>query len=625
MKNMSKKLLCLLLVIIMVMSAVPFGAFAEEGAVPEGEETVVTEGEETVAPEGEEGAMPLDIPSYGLLVNLDGKRVASYTVEVDADVVAGYGEQEAAEFLLDAAGSEYAAQLKSGALTLEALVDNHATSGNYGVKLLTPVHTHEWKWNGLVGDASGHGMVCKDSECTATSNEAHTMVTVEAAKDATCTEDGMTEKKSCTVCGYVEGGERIPSAGTHVDANKDGVCDVCGEKGLPIPTEPKRTYKISVKMTGTSTTVATGASADFTEDDVAALNDVDNVRALLKLLGGSYAEVAKDMKDSDFAGVTTETSATTNYMYIWLKDEPADPYEGKIQVVFDSGDDYYIDRKSNLGRSYFSVLGLGNNWGTTQAYLRIYDANGSRDVHFNSISNDAKVKETDYKVEVRGVHKRVTIVFLSTPSAVAGTSTPWATRYYEAGTRLGSLPGLPAGYDCWTIDGEEITEDTIYDWQRSEIRDGQPLYARPANRNGRFSVHLYIYNKDNKLVKDVDVTDKVQGNGIISRNSLISVIEYQTGRKNLTLAGLFNEEGWAYYLNNKNSLRYEQKEILVKDGIVGTQNLYVVMTNVSGSSNADSSNPKTGDNAIPGTAAFVMAVSVIGLTTVYYMKKKELF
>ena len=54
-------------------------------------------------------------------------------------------------------------------------------------------------------------------------------------------------------------------------------------------------------------------------------------------------------------------------------------------------------------------------------------------------------------------------------------------------------------------------------------------------------------------MKNVDVTENVQDNGLITKTGLMNTIEYQTGRKNPTVAGLFDEAGWAYYLNNKNS------------------------------------------------------------------------
>ena len=61
------------------------------------------------------------------------------------------------------------------------------------------------------------------------------------------------------------------------------------------------------------------------------------------------------------------------------------------------------------------------------------------------------------------------------------------------------------------------------------------------------------------------------------------------------------------------------------DNRTGVQFLYVMVNGgTSSNSKADSSNPKTGDNAMIGTAATVMAVAVIGLgATAVVLKKKE--
>ena len=119
----------------------------------------------------------------------------------------------------------------------------------------------------------------------------------------------------------------------------------------------------------------------------------------------------------------------------------------------------------------------------------------------------------------------------------------------------------------------------------------------------------------NWLMKNVDVTENVQDNGLITKTGLMKTIEYQTGRKNPTVAGLFDESGWAYYLNNKNSTSKAKSSVDVGRAAdrQGTQNIYVVLTNVSGGSNADTSNPKTGDTAMIGTAAIVMALAAVGM------------
>ena len=231
------------------------------------------------------------------------------------------------------------------------------------------------------------------------------------------------------------------------------------------------------------------------------------------------------------------------------------------------------------------------------------------------------MKATDYKVEVLGINSTDTIYFMKTSTANPTTTDAFATKYYEANTRLGVLPSLPDGYTGWYVGQEELTVDTVDHWKEKSV------YAYPGKGVGSGRVHLFIYNKDNELMKNVDVTENVQDNGLITKTGLMKTIEYQTGRKNPTVAGLFDESGWAYYLNNKNSTAKAKSSVDVGRAAdrQGTQNIYVVLTNVSGGSNADTSNPKTGDTAMIGTAAIVMALAAVGMGTAFYMKKKELF
>ena len=156
------------------------------------------------------------------------------------------------------------------------------------------------------------------------------------------------------------------------------------------------------------------------------------------------------------------------------------------------------------------------------------------------------------------------------------------------------------------------------------------MYARPmlATTVNNGKVHLFVYNSKNELMKDFDVTYKVQSsNGLLFLDDLKSIIKSQTGVSSVSAEGLMDETGWAYYLNNKNSYKYAYSNVDVgtADERAGVQNVYVVLKNVSSGSKADTSNPKTGDTAMIGTAAIVMALAAVGMGTAFYMKKKELF
>lgn len=591
MKKLSKRLLAMLLVAVMVVAAIPFGAFADETPIPIHVKAVYSDG--TLIKEG-------DCNVYaGVETDLNRSLKACQKAGID---VSGLTADPATNPAWDDA---------TQTLT---------------VTFQLP-HTHDWKWNGLVGDASGHGMVCKDSNCTAKSTEAHTMVTVAAAKEVTCTEDGVTEKKECKVCGYVTGGEVIKAAGKHTDENKDGECDVCGEKGLPVET---KTYKVVLKKADKATTLASGKSVTLNEAQVNALNTASAVRDFLNSLEGSYATYAGKMADDDYKGTEALTSSTGDsflYIYMVVEDSSSQlPNTGDtfdVTFTIDGGTSY--TRTVNVGDWYFNagMAGNANGWGNKQVSLRITNALGSkRLVDWNSKDSSAYVQRGDVSVEIFSKLKTVKIVFLKNEVCSVKDSNG-TTVEYEWGSALGQLPELPYGYGYWCVDGKEITATTIYNWELDKV------YARPvkqtADHNG--NVHLFVYNSSNQLMKDFDVTVKVQDNGMLFLDDLVSMIKNNTGVSSVSSAGLMDESGWAYYLNNKNSTKYAKSGLLMGTAAEreGVQNVYVVLKNVSGNSNADTSNPKTGDTAMIGTAAIVMALAAVGMGTAFYMKKKELF
>lgn len=437
------------------------------------------------------------------------------------------------------------------------------------LSLTVAVDEHKMVYIGLNADKTKHVLKCSVDGCSATSEAEHSYNTT------------------------------------------TGVC-TCGETDA----SHKFNYSIAIKTTGglqlaeSKTVALTEAAADAIKDKVA-----DAIHTY-------FSSVYNDLTISTLNTAEASVNHKTRTILLTVdKQEPAVSHDDEIQVIYDDGTITYIPRK--VGTWYFSTsnLGLDDTWGTTQAKLKIYDANGSRTVQWDSEDNDAFVKATDYKVEVKGINRTVTIYFMKTSTANPTTTDAFATKYYEANTRLGVLPSLPDGYTGWYVGQEELTVDTVYHWKEKSV------YAYPGKGVGSGRVHLFIYNKDNELMKNVDVTENVQDNGLITKTGLMKTIEYQTGRKNPTVAGLFDESGWAYYLNNKNSTSKAKSSVDVGRAAdrQGTQNIYVVLTNVSGGSNADTSNPKTGDTAMIGTAAIVMALAAVGMGTAFYMKKKELF
>lgn len=582
MKKFSKKLFCLMLVAIMVVAAIPFGAFADEA-------------------------------EYTLVIKVDGNS-EQCKVTVDPAYVNGSDMIDALYLLRTAGKTDYADKLQNGTYELDGVVRN-SENGKFGVKLKTPATTPAEPSDPATPAEKYTVMVYVGS-----SAEAADVSTTQIDK----TENATTALTNAGLTKYLDTAKYKVESCSAVDATH--VIAVRVSEVTPAPAQYK--YNVVVK-TSAGAVVESTNTVTMTKEQAEAYKTLADAKSLLNTMGGKYAECASKLSDELFQKIEVITGTTTdagNSINVWLT---ADPFnnntvvapEGEILVVFDNGSTTTIKRDEGVWYFSTSKLGYDDTWGTEQATLRIYDANGYRDVKWKSQDSDAYIKKTDYKVEVKGINKTVTIYFLKSSTANPTTTNAYATKYYEANTKLGTLPALPAGYTAWYVDGKELTPDTVYTWETKYV------YAYPGNGDGNGRVHLFIYNKNNELLKNVDVTESVQANGLISRSSLVSTIEYQVGRKNLTLSGLYTESGWAYYLNNKNSTAKAQASVDVgKDGErQGTQNLYVVLTNVSGGSTADTSNPKTGDTAMIGTATIVMVLAAAGMGTAFYMKKKELF
>lgn len=589
MKKFSKKLFCLMLVAIMVATAIPFGAFAD----PSHTDTAGHTGENAVWVYDNSRASEITATSHPVKCDLCGYTDTQYSHNLGSDgkcTMCGYdskyhvvisGSVNASGDTATVLSAETSAADAAGIAGVSGLDihDGHTGSGytatktydaaTHTLKLTVAEDEHKMVYIGLNADKSKHVLKCSIEGCSATSEENHSYNTT------------------------------------------TGVC-TCGEKD----SSHEFNYSVAIKTTG-GLQLAESKTVAMTEAAAEAVKT--NAK---KAIEDNFPSVYNDLTISSLNTAAAAVNHETRTILLTVdKQEPPVSHEDEIQVVYDDGTITYIPRK--VGSWYFSTsnLGLDDTWGTTQAKLKIYDANGSRTVQWDSEDNDAFVKATDYKVEVLGINRTVTIYFMKTSTANPTTTDAYATKYYEANTRLGVLPSLPDGYTGWYVGQEELTVDTVYHWKEKSV------YAYPGKGVGSGRVHLFIYNKDNELMKNVDVTENVQDNGLITKTGLMKTIEYQTGRKNPTVAGLFDESGWAYYLNNKNSTSKAKSSVDVGRAAdrQGTQNIYVVLTNVSGGSNADTSNPKTGDTAMIGTAAIVMALAAVGMGTAFYMKKKELF
>ena len=594
MKKFSKKLFCLMLVAIMVATAIPFGAFAE-GSAHADHSAGLTKAD-WVFDESRKDLIDSTKHPVKCSKCTEGSQAKDFwTHDFTEDGVCSVcGYDSKYTIVITGEGQNITKRIDEDASTFNAA----QAASKAGVEGLNIKAGHTLDGEGLAG-TTAYNASTRTLTVTLTSN-AHSLVYTGLNADKT---------KHTVKCGI--SGCTYEGLANHSYDETTGVC-ICGAKDA----SKKFNYTVSIWTTG-NIQLAENQTVAMTETTAEAVKT--NAK---KAIEDNFPSVYNDLTISSLNTAAATVDHDKREIRLTVnKQEPAQNHDNEIQVVYDDGTITYIPRK--VGSWYFSTsnLGLDDTWGTTQAKLKIYDANGSRTVQWDSEDNDAFVKATDYKVEVLGINRTVTIYFMKTSTANPTTTDAFATKYYEANTRLGVLPSLPDGYTGWYVGQEELTVDTVYHWKEKSV------YAYPGKGVGSGRVHLFIYNKDNELMKNVDVTENVQDNGLITKTGLMKTIEYQTGRKNPTVAGLFDESGWAYYLNNKNSTSKAKSSVDVGRAAdrQGTQNIYVVLTNVSGGSNADTSNPKTGDTAMIGTAAIVMALAAVGMGTAFYMKKKELF
>ena len=295
----------------------------------------------------------------------------------------------------------------------------------------------------------------------------------------------------------------------------------------------------------------------------------------------------------------------------------------KITVTVKDGD-LYDTRELTVGKSYFNYdLTLGNNNNKSLASVRItYEANGKTYTRTaKKGDSDAKVQAYDTQVELLWDAKQVTINFYRN---AADGAEKVSTMTIRAGETIEGLPKLDGEYVSWYLEsGELLQEGRSYDFVSTTMK----AYPYAGGE-----VYLQIYkNGDTKTPVSndpVNVTAKVQKNGIISASDLTKIIENRVGKKNLKITGLFDFDGWEEYKASKSTKAASSTiDVGTADNRTGVQFLYVMVNGgTSSNSKADSSNPKTGDNAMLGTAATVMAVAVIGLgATAVVLKKKEQF
>lgn len=630
MKTFSKKLISLMLVALMLVAAMPMAAFADEVDGSEELQDLVTNVNATVT------------------VGWDGQTYTGrYTVKSDYD-----GQNESTnKAALKATGlpnyDQYdvtGATLADGVLTLTIEVKSshigHCSSktikafeeeGNDETHILKcticgeqTVETHSYKVTSK-GDDAGHNVKCSVCGHTAVigHDDSGEKVTVTPKKEPTCTKAGA-EEKTTYACGYTIGGETIDALGHEYGA--DGKCIRC----KALDDETTTTYRVTIVYTKGGNVVE-NATAELTLKEITDLkkSNASNAKQILAKTSGASVDddnIIDAYRGSMNSELFSYMAIVDNQIEIGVtKDLSGNATANSDKVTVTVVDGSLTDtRELTVGKSYFNYdLTLGNNNNKNLASVRIsYEVNGRTYTRTaKKGDSDAKVQAYDTQVELLWDAKQVTINFYRN---AADGAEKVSTMTIRAGETIEGLPKLDGEYVSWYLEsGELLQEGRSYDFVSTTMK----AYPYAGGE-----VYLQIYkNGDTKTPVSndpVNVTAKVQKNGIISASDLTKIIENRVGKKNLKITGLFDFDGWEEYKASKSTKAASSTiDVGTADNRTGVQFLYVMVNGgTSSNSKADSSNPKTGDNAMIGTAATVMAVAVVGLgATAVVLKKKEQF
>ena len=615
MKKLSKRLLAMLLVAVMVVAAIPFGAFAETPGTANVKVMVGSDEVATIsgvafdtdyASRTDKAAYTQSIYNglsfankdcYALTAGAEGDYTSVPTFTITVSLKDDHTHVMVAK--TGAADGSHPRKCSVIGCTFEDAVSCTAADMVYGG----------------VQDANEHTTKCKVCN-KAGAPEAHKYVVKTAAVAATCESNGTTAVEWCSVCFHIkEGtGATIPALGHNYVA---GVCTRCS--GSQATTE----YTVKLYKSQTPSLLASDGKIQISDSAASALgNNVTDARRVLSNTTGAavYGVYAIGADTSNFVSLGVDATAK-EISITFNKDLSAAAQEAGFASV-----DVYVNdeeapretgRRLMIGTYYFDTT--LRNYGGKVEKIRVRNGNNLRTINYGDTDSNAKVQDGDTEITLLWDASEMTIYFLRDSSNFQDVVT---TKKVYFGYRLGTLPQLDGRDVIWYVKGEAINEDTIYDWT-----GGTYVYATPRATG---DVQLIIYangvTKTPYIANPIDVTSKVQPGGLLKASALTTTIENAVGKKNLSITGLFDEAGWDYYVDNNKSTKYQQTSLDVNSALnrTGTQFVYVMVNNAS-SSTADASNPKTGDTAMIGTAAVVMALAAVGMGTAFYMKKKELF
>lgn len=187
-------------------------------------------------------------------------------------------------------------------------------------------------------------------------------------------------------------------------------------------------------------------------------------------------------------------------------------------------------------------------------------------------------------------------------------------------------------FEGWRLNGAGniLSTDTIAHTTVKSSLSYYPVYSKNGSDSDKLNsnkvyLHIFLDNKVSPPARDVNITDTIAKDGVVTMGEVQDVVKKYYSAKNddgIKYDGMYMATGsWVgEFVRDDKIDRIDNIDELKKDGYVHI-NVMVNNAKAKSSSNADSSNPKTGDDIY--MTVTVMGLSAAALCAVYFVSKKR--
>ena len=318
---------------------------------------------------------------------------------------------------------------------------------------------------------------------------------------------------------------------------------------------------------------------------------------------------------------------------------------------------HYVIKLNNSN----NVLAEGNKTPSNGKYLVVRDLldNWSSNWNGNYDFSHAQIKGSDKNIGLDGTvsaGKTVYIMLESEGGSGSGdTSKYWTVYFNDADNNVIHSVKVKDGEKIGTSDAEEARDEvkndkkgyTFEGWRlngagnilstntiaHTTVKNSlsyYPVYSKDGSDSDKLNsnkvyLHIFLDNRVTNPAKDINITDGIAKDGVVTLGEVKDVVKKYYSAKNddgIIYDGLYFATGsWVgQFVKDEKVDRIEDIDDLRKEGYVHI-NVMVNNAKAKTNSNADSSNPKTGDDIY--MTVTVMGLSAAALCAVYYISKKR--